>query len=85
MLMNGNTACQDMVLRHNLGTTARNVKDHRRTYSNEDGIRKLDHDSELLIGSTKLVYKFADVGCKRNHGRTHVFALEEAKAMLAAT
>ena len=45
MLMNGNTACQDMVSRHTLGTTARNVKDHLRTYSAEDGIRKLDYDT----------------------------------------
>ena len=77
MLMTGNTACQDMVSRHTLGTTARNVKDHLRTYSSEDGIRKLDYDSDLLIGSKNLDYRIADVG--------DVFALEEAKAMLAAT
>ena len=80
MLMNGNTACQDMVSRHILGTTARNVKDHLRMYSAEDGIRKLDYDSDMLIGSKILVYRIADASCC-----TDVFALEEAKAMLAAT
>ena len=85
MLMNGNTACQDMVSRHTLGTTARHVKDHLRTYGSEDGIRKVDYDSDVLIGRTNLFYKFADVGCKRNQGCTNVFALEEVKAMFAAT
>ena len=51
MLMYGNAACQYMVSRHSLGTSAGNVKDHLRTYSNEDGIRKLDHNSDLLIDS----------------------------------
>ena len=83
--MNGITACQDMVSRPSLGATARNVKDHLRTYSSEHGIQQLDYDSDLLIGGTNLLHGFADVGCKRNQGSTNMFALEEAKAMLAAT
>lgn len=85
MLMNGDKACQDLVSRHTLGATARKVRAHLRTYSSEDGIRKLDYNSEILIGGKILVHEFADVGCKRNPGCTNVFAFEEAKALLAAT
>ena len=85
VLMAGNTACQDMVTRRALGTTARSVRDHLRTYSSEDGIRKLDYDSDLLIGGTLLFQDLGDTCSKLDQGRTEVFALEDAKAMLVAT
>ena len=68
-----------------IGATARNAKEHLRTYSSEDGIRKLDYERDLLIGGTNLLDGFVDVGCKQNEGSTNLFALEEAKAILAAT
>ena len=84
-LMSGDTACQDMVTRRALGTTARNVRDHLRKYSSEDGIRKLDYDSDLLISGKLLFQGLGDTRSKEKQGCIEVLALEEAKAMLAAT
>ena len=72
VLLSGDKACEDVVISRTLSTTARVLRDHLRRNSCEDGIRKLDWDSTLLIAG-----KILDLGCD------DVLSIEEAKIMLA--
>ena len=72
VLLSGDKACEDLVISRTLSTTARVLRDHLRRNSHEDEVRKLDWNSMLLIAD-----KIIDLGCD------DVFAIEEAKKMLA--
>ena len=72
ILPSGDKACEDVVVSRRLSTPARVLRDHLRRKSREDGIRKLDWESTLLIAG-----KILDLG------HDDVFAIEEAKIMLA--
>ena len=65
-------ACEDVMVSRSLSTPARVLRDHLRRKSRKDGLRKLDWESTLLIAG-----KILDLGCG------NVFAIEEAKIMLA--
>ena len=72
VLLSGDKACEDVVISRTRSTTARVIRDHLRRNSREDGIRKLDWESTLLIAG-----KILDLGCD------DVLSIEEAKIMLA--
>ena len=72
VLLSGDKACKDVVIPRTPSTTARVLRDHLRRNSREDGIRKLDWESTLLIAG-----KILELGCD------DVFSIEEAKIMLA--
>ena len=72
ILLSGDKACEDVVVSRSLSTPARVLRDHLRRKSREDGIRKLDWESTLLIAG-----KILDLGCG------DVLAIEDAKIMLA--
>ena len=72
VLLSGDKACEDVVISRTRSTSARVIRDHLRRNSREDGIRKLDWESTLLIAG-----KILDLGCD------DVFSIEEAKIMLA--
>ena len=72
VLLSGDKACEDVVVSRSRSTSARVLRDHLRRNSSEDGIRKLDWDSTLLVAG-----KILDLDCG------DVFAIEEAKIILA--
>ena len=72
VLLSGDKACEDVVVSRTRSTTARFIRDHLRRNSREDGIRKLDWESTLLIAG-----KILDLGCD------DIFSFKEAKTVLA--
>ena len=72
VLLSGEKACKDVVVSRSRSTSARILRDHLRCNSSDDGIRKLDWDSTLLMAG-----KILDIDCG------DVFAIEEAKIILA--
>ena len=72
VLLSGDKACEDVVVSRSRSTSARILRDHLRCNSSDDGIRKLDWDSTLLMAG-----KILDLDCG------DVFAIEEAKIILA--
>ena len=72
VLLSGDKACKDVVVSRSRSTSARILRDHLRCNSSDDGIRKLDWDSTLLMAG-----KILDLDCG------DVFAIEEAEIILA--